>query len=122
MVKGIGNVDETEIRYIHNMQKSGLPWSKIQEIIGRSSSTVNMYIDGKPKGWAAKKPGAPTSITAKTYSNLNKARLHLQKSAGAQKEVSIAMIKEKAGVSASDRIHLNDTFVEAVVGTAVGQL
>ena len=58
----------------------------------------------KTKKGVGKKPaGAPPEITPKALGRLLRALHRLQKRANAAKEVTIAMIKAEAGVTATDR-------------------
>jgi hypothetical protein len=124
MVRSFVHVSEIEKRLTHNMKKAGLTWSKIQEITERSSDTIQKVL-------AAKCP--PLPMKTATLKGVKKDREHLNfkkadvcvkakgiiakddflalvsaakalhKEVKGEKDVSIAMIKERAGVSACDR-------------------
>lgn len=111
MAKSFVHVDDTERRLVAKMRESGLTWEKIREITGRGMGTLSKLLVVKKKGGAASKKsnpkGAPKKITPAVYAKLDKAVSYLQKCAGARKEVTVAMIKARAGVDASDRTCLN---------------
>jgi hypothetical protein len=139
MGKKYQQVNDTERRLIKNMQKVGLTWSKIMEITERSSKTVNNVLgqsQAKPskpiKKDSTKKKGRRSNKTKTLLSVLENPKLppggklcradftavvkamdKLQKKAKGGKEVTMAMARAEAGVTASDRVckdafHAND--------------
>ena len=101
MVRPYNHVDATEQRLIQNMVKAKIPWDKIQEVTGRSSSTITRiaYPSNQPK----KAIGAPRKVDAKAFGRLHHAATALLKKADARTEVTVTMVKAKAGVVASDK-------------------
>ena len=127
MGRSFVHVDATEKRLTHNMRKAGLTWSKIQEITERSSDTLQKVLAAKcpppptsPMKTAALKgvkkdrehlkfKKADVSVKAKggitkdDFLAMVKAAKAIHREVKGQKDVSIAMIKNRAGVSACDR-------------------
>lgn len=102
MVKGFQHVDSTERRLVKNMAKAKLTWTKIQEITGRSSSTLSEVLKA-PKLAATKPIGRPKLITPRVYRKLCTALKALQKKVKAKKEITVAKVMAQAGVVASER-------------------
>ena len=130
MGKSFEQVNSTERKLIVNMKEAGLTWAKIQEITERSSKTIDKVLRDAKKplstGMTAVKkqsaakasnnnktllsvldnPRLPTrgSLTLASFKALVLAMDTLQKAAKGRKEVTMAMVKEKARVTASARV------------------
>ena len=102
MVKGFTHVADREKQLIKNMRKAGLTWTKIQEITGRSSKTIDDVLASK-KSTATRPKGAPTKLPPKVMGKLLKVLTSMQKQAKGRKEITARMITEKAGVKVADR-------------------
>jgi hypothetical protein len=108
MSKCYVHMDSTEKRLIQNMKKAGVSWNKMEEITGRSSGSLSRVLKGPPvkkdggAGTKAKnKGGGKATILSKAdVKALVKAMEKLQKDANAEREVTVSMIKEAAGVDA----------------------
>jgi hypothetical protein len=99
--KAFTHMDDTERRLIKDMVKAGIPWSKIQEITTRSSSTISSVLSPDT---AAKNPkGAPKKLPPKVMKEVVKKTVALQKQAGARKEITATMITNAAGVQVCDK-------------------
>ena len=100
MGKVFTQVNETEHRLVKMMAKEGIPWTKIQRITARSADTISNIL--KSKG-VSKGSSAPVRFSAKDCDKVLKVTVAMVKKADAQSEVTMAMIKDKAGVKVSDR-------------------
>ena len=104
MGKGYQHVGERERHLIQNMQKEGIPWTKIEKITQRSRDTLNKILH-PPKG--VKKDvqkGQPRKLPPKEFEKVLKAMAKLQKKNHPHgKEVTASMILSDAGVNVSER-------------------
>ena len=79
----------------------GIPWTKIQEITGRSPDTLNNVLQAGPE--AKRGSGAAVALSAKDIDKILKAMQSLLKKADAKREVTAGMILAKAGVTVCDK-------------------
>ena len=103
MVKGSVHAHEIELRILSRMTKMGYKSKEMQNVLGRSKSWVTRNSKRLGRNQVAKKSqrvGAPCKITATVFSKLLKALHALQKKAKGEKEVTVAMIKARAHVTA----------------------
>ena len=106
MVKGSVHAHEIELRILSRMTKMGYKSKEMQNVLGRSKSWVTRNSKRSKRlgrNQVAKKSqrvGAPCKITATVFSKLLKALHALQKKAKGEKEVTVAMIKARAHVTA----------------------
>ena len=102
MVKGFVHIDETERRLIKSMRGAGLTWGKMQEITGRSESTLGSVFN-PPSGKGEKVKGQPKKLPPKIMDKVLKSADKLQKKANARTEVTAKMITTDAGVEVCNR-------------------
>ena len=104
MVKGFHHVEERERHLIRNMQKEGIPWTKMEKITQRSRETLNKILH-PPKGVKKDVPkGQPKKLGPKDLEKVLKAMDMLQKKNHPKgKEVTADMILTEAGVNVSER-------------------
>ena len=106
MVKGYVHAHEIELRRLSRMTTMGYKSKEMQNVLGRSKSWVTRNSKRLGRNQVAKKSqrvGAPCKITAPVFSKLLKALHALQKKAKGEKEVTVAMIKARAHVTACNR-------------------
>ena len=104
MVKGFHHVEERERHLIRNMQKEGIPWTKMEKITQRSRETLNKILH-PPKGVKKDVPkGQPKKLGPKEFEKVLKAMDKLQKKNHPKgNEVTADMILTEAGVNVSER-------------------
>ena len=103
MGKSFAQVDAIERRLMHSMRKAALTWEKIKEVTGRSFDTLqNVFAQKCPPPRASPmKIIAPKGVKKdREHLKFTKAR-HVE--VKGERDVSIAMIKSKAGVTARDK-------------------
>ena len=81
---------------------------QIAKLLNRCPKTVKKQLFAKPPGARKRLPGRP-QMSDKDYAKCDKALTVLQKRAGARREVTAAMVKERAGVSYCERT-IRDAF------------
>lgn len=99
---------EREATLTRNMRKEGCTWPLIQKVKRRAPGTLAKVLKGKTKkAMKVQPPGRRPLITPEVFTKLLNAMHSLQKAKNAQEEVTVEMIKRKAGVSASNRTVLD---------------
>lgn len=84
-------------------QKEGMGVKRIAALLQRCPKTVRKHVVAKPKkGARGGRPGRP-AMSEKDYAKCDKALIDLQKKANARREVTAAMVKERAGVAYCER-------------------
>ena len=82
--------------------EEGMSVEQIGKLLKRCSKTVKKHIFAKPAAARMRRPGRP-AMSDKDYAMCDKALAFLQKRANAKREVTAAMVKERAGVSHCER-------------------
>lgn len=103
MGKGFQHVTPLESKLILNMMREEIPWDKIHKVTGRSISTLSRIKVAPRTSKKAKPKGAPVKATKKEISNIVKSLASLLKGAKAQKEVTAAMVRARAGTSLCEK-------------------
>ena len=103
------HVSAREMHLIKNMKREGLTWAMIRRITGRGKGALARCFKAKlpPAGVKeanAPKVGRPVKITPSIYKKLDTARTALLRAAGGVKEVTMEMVKKRAGVVACDKV------------------
>ena len=82
--------------------EEGVSVEQIGKLLKRCSKTVKKHIFAKPAAARMRRPGRP-AMSDQDYAMCDKALAFLQRRANAKREVTAAMVKERAGVSHCER-------------------
>ena len=92
---------ETQLARRWHTEKKSIP--EIAELLGRDQSTINRLFKVR-KNAAKSKVGRPRGVTPSVFQDLKKALTSLQKEANAETEVTLAMVKKRAGCTLCERV------------------
>ena len=95
MVKSYTNRDPVELKLARRWRKEKMSMPAIAKLLGRSKETVSKWLKLSAKETRAT-AGRPKAVTPVVYAELKRTLTALQKAAGGQKEVTVAMVKAKA--------------------------
>lgn len=109
MAKSYTHMDETEKRLATGwLQEGGMSQAEVARLLKRSRGTIHKFcasegLVGVPVGPKKQPKGRPVAITPAIYRKLKSALDTLLRQAKGEREVTVAMVKEKAQCEASTR-------------------